>query len=93
MRPEEDAHVLIEHVQGPGEGGPRAAVDAVRVADGVDVRPGAVDGGVDVEPGRVDGRRGASGSAAAAVVDAEDLARSEVHEEHVRGFEYAEVDA
>ena len=62
-------------------------MDPVRVTDGMDIWARSVDGGVDVEACGVDRTTSLS------TASSEAFATAQVHEDHVGGFEHAEMDA
>lgn len=77
------AGILRDHVEAAAKDGPGLAVDAVGVADGVDIGSGLVDGRMDEKAGLVRG--------SCAVTP--DNGAVEIDENHVGGLEEAEVDA
>lgn len=80
------AHILINHIEPAGKRTPRLAVPGVRMTRGIDVGAGAMQRGVDEPAGRV-GRAGRVAREDFAAVGA-----AVRHQQHVGGFEQAEVD-
>lgn len=81
----ERARVLRDGVELAAQGAEAAAVDAVAVRGGVDVRPRLVDGRVNHEGGGVEQAHGAAVDDAAFLVDADQVGRFDEGEGDAEG--------
>lgn len=78
---------MVDHLNGTAEATEGFAVDGVRVAGGVEVRAGFVDGTVDCEGWAVDGSLGAAGLDFAVLVDEDEITDADLREVCAEGVD------